>query len=274
MNQFADKIVIVTGGAVGIGRALCLELGRRGAFVIVAGHNLERVEKTAAAIQADGGKASAALVDVAIAEDVENVVNHAIAEHGRLDYIFNNAGISVAGEMRDITLEHWRQVIDVNLMGAIHGTHFAYQAMLKQGFGQIVNMSSLGGLLPFPVKSPYSTTKHAIVGLSSTLRAEASRLGIKVNAVCPGLVATDIWHRTPILKATNQEMLDIMLVKMLEPEAAANIILKGVARNTGIITFPLHAKFAWWLYRLWPPLLTPFGWYMMSRFRKVRRPTE
>lgn len=274
MDIFAGKITIVTGGAAGIGRALSLELARRKAFVIVAGHRLERVEKTVAEILAQGGRACAARVDVSSAKDVQDVVDNTIAEHKRLDYIFNNAGISVAGEMRDLTLKHWKEVIDVNLMGVVHGTHYAYRAMINQGFGHIVNISSLGGLVPFPVKAPYSTTKHAVMGLSTTLRAEAAGLGVKVSVACPGLVATNIWNKTKILKVSNQEMLNIIKLKMLGADSAARLILKGVAKNKGIITFPFHARLAWWLYRLWPPLLAPMGWYMMSRWRKVRKQME
>ena len=274
MNPFDGKTAIVTGAAAGIGRALSLELADRGAYVIAAGHNADRVEKTVGEILERGGRARTVKTDVSVPGEVEALVDSAFKENGRLDYIFNNAGISVAGEMRDLTLEHWRSVIDVNLMGTLYGTHFAYQTMLRQGFGQIVNMSSLAGMLPFPVKAPYAATKHGIVGLSTTLRAEARGMGVKVNVVCPGLVATDIWRKTPILKATNQEMLDIMLVKMISVEKAANIILRGVMKNKGFITFPLHAKMAWLAYRLWPPLLTPLGWYMMNRFRKVRRQSE
>ncbi|MBI9078036.1 MAG: SDR family oxidoreductase [Desulfatibacillum sp.] len=271
MDCYCGKIAVITGGAAGIGRSLCLALARHGAFVVVAGHHEDRVEKVAREIQTRGGKASFAMVDVSCEEDVKRVIEDTVAGHGRLDYFFNNAGISIAGEMRDLSLDDWRKVLDVNLMGVLYGTHYAYQVMVGQGFGHIVNVSSLGGLLPFPVKAPYSTTKHAIAGLTSTLRTEAARLGVKVSLVCPGLVKTEIWDKTLIHKASNKDVTDIFVAPMLDVDKAAHAILKGVKKNRGIITFPLHAKIAWWTYRVWPPLLNPLGWYMMRRFRKIRR---
>jgi short-subunit dehydrogenase len=104
--------------------------------------------------------------------------------------MLNNAGIALGGEVRDMDLEHWRRILDVNLWGVIHGTTAAYQVMVKQGFGHIVNTASLGGLIPEPMATAYATTKHAVVGLSTSLRAEAAELRVKVSVVCPGFVQT------------------------------------------------------------------------------------
>ncbi|SHL01665.1 Short-chain dehydrogenase [Desulfatibacillum alkenivorans DSM 16219] len=271
MDVFNEKTVVVTGAAAGIGKALCLALGRRGAFVIAAGHHLDRVERTAREVRDQGGAATAAQVDVTREEDVKKIIDRTVQEYGRLDYYFNNAGISIAGEMRDLSLDDWRRVLDVNFMGVLYGSHYAYMVMASQGRGHIVNVSSLGGLLPFPVKGPYSASKHAVVGLTSTLRAEAARLGVKISLVCPGLIATEIWEKTPIHKADNKAVKNIFTLPMLPVNKAAEFTLKGVARNKGIIVFPFHAKLAWRAYRLSPALLTPMGWYMMRSFRKIRK---
>ena len=271
MEHYQEKIAIVTGGAAGIGRSLCLALAREGAHVVVAGHHEDRVERVAQEIRNQGGQAWSTKVDVTRQEDVQEVIESTIQKHGRLDYLFNNAGISIAGEMRDLSLEDWSAVLDVNLMGVLYGTHYAYQKMILQGHGHIVNISSLGGLLPFPVKAPYAATKHAVTGLTSTLRAEAAGLGVRVSLVCPGLIKTQIWDKTRINKASNKDVASILMVPMLDVDKAARAILKGVRKNKGIIVFPLHAKLAWWTGRLCPCLLAPMGWYMMRRFRKIRR---
>jgi NAD(P)-dependent dehydrogenase (short-subunit alcohol dehydrogenase family) len=183
VSHFEDKVVIVTGGASGIGRALCEELGQRGAKVIVADINVEGAEQVASAITTTGGLARAAPLDVSQVEAVQKLIEETAAEQGWLDFMFNNAGICMVGEVRDMDLEQWRRIVDVNLWGVIHGTTSAYQLMLGQGFGHIINIASADGLMPFPMMTAYSTTKHAVIGLSTGLRAEAAELGVKVSVV-------------------------------------------------------------------------------------------
>src|SRR5581483_5658880 len=113
-STFQNKVALVTGGASGIGRALCDELAGRGALTLVTDINLEGAEKVAAGIRQKGGQASASRVDVTSAEEVTQAIEAAAAAHGRLDYVFNNAGIGVGGEVRDLTLDHWRKAIDIN----------------------------------------------------------------------------------------------------------------------------------------------------------------
>ncbi|MCP4428094.1 MAG: SDR family oxidoreductase, partial [Chloroflexi bacterium] len=162
MNHFKDKVAIVTGGASGIGRAVCRALGHReAAAVIVADINAEGARQTAASITAAGGHAYAAGLDVSQAEAVQNLVDETVSTHGRLDYMFNNAGIGIIGDTRDMELEQWQRLLDVNLWGVIYGTTSAYQVMVKQGFGHIVNTASAGGLFPLPFGTAYATSKYA-----------------------------------------------------------------------------------------------------------------
>src|SRR5215468_9923053 len=153
---FENLITIVTGGASGIGRALCDELARRGATVIVADINLPGARNVADAIAASGGTACAANVDVRDAASVQALVDDTFKRHGRLDIIFNNAGIGVGGELHELGLEHWRTAIEVNLMGVVHGVAATYPIMVRQGTGQIVNTASLAGLIASPGLGPYA----------------------------------------------------------------------------------------------------------------------
>ena len=255
-DSLAEKVAIVTGGGSGIGEAVSVELARRGARVVVADINGDDAKRVATAIADSGGRATASSVDVSREQDIRRLVEETAAAYSRLDYQFNNAGIAIGGDARDLTLDQWRRVLDVDLNGVLYGTLAAYPIMVRQGFGHIVNTSSAGGLLPTPLSAPYCTAKHAVVGLSLSLRAEGADLGVKVSVVCPG------WVRTPIFEnsvAVNipQELLDRPpgRIKWIEAAQAARVILDGVARNHAVIAFPGYIRLAWRAYRLFPRLV-------------------
>jgi short-subunit dehydrogenase len=142
--------------------------------------------------------------------------------------------------------------------------------MIKQKFGHIVNTASAWGLTPAPLDASYCTSKHGVVGLSTSLRAEAADLGVKVSVVCPGLVQTEIWETSLILNAKREDALALIPLKMIKATRAAKAILLGVARNKAIIVFPLHARLMWWLYRIHPSILTPLNRKAVRDFRKIR----
>lgn len=267
-----QPVAIVTGGASGIGRALCHALATRGVMVIVADINAEGAQDVAAAIRRRGGQAAAAAVDVADADSVKQLVQHTLATHRRLDYLFNNAGIAVTADARDLRIEHWQQVIGVNLLGVIYGVQAAYPIMAQQGYGHIVNIASLAGLLPYPTNLPYTTTKHAVVGLSLALRTEAADLGVKVSVVCPGWVQSGIATASPILNVRREQMQPTFAFKLMDADAAARRILAGVARNQPVIIFPWYARLLWWMYRLRVTWLSAFGLKMIRDLRRLRMP--
>ena len=267
MNQFRDKVTVITGGASGIGRAICEELGRRGAIVLAADINASGAEEVAAKINQAGGRGFSAYVDVSKADDVKKLVQETFQQHGRIDYMFNNAGIAVFGEVRDMTHDDWQRILDINLHGVIYGTTEAYQLMVRQGFGHIVNTASLAGLVPVAGLTSYTTTKFAVVGLSTSLRTEAIDLGVKVSVICPGII------RTPIIEAGQYINLDVDQLRamsqprMMEVDDAAKIILRGVTRNKAIITFPIVPKILWWFYSICPKL---YHFWAKTMFKKVR----
>lgn len=273
MDHFENKVAIVTGGASGIGRALCEELGHRGAaMVVVADINAEGAQQVASAITTAGGQARAAHLDVSRAADVQKLIDETASEHGRLDFMFNNAGIALGGEVRDTDLEHWQRILDVNLLGVIYGTKAAYQVMVKQGFGHIVNTASLGGLIPEPMATAYATTKHAVVGLSTSLRAEAAELGVNVSVVCPGFVQTKALGSATYIGIKREDAISEMSssMKMMDAPDCARVILRGVERNKAIITDTALTRLLWWLYRLNPAVLGPFLQKGVSDMRALR----
>lgn len=277
MAMFKDQVAIITGGASGIGEAVCQELGLRGSVVVVADINEDCARQVASAITDHGGRAHAVCIDVSEEEQVKRLVDETVAKHGHLDYMFNNAGISIGGDARDLKLEQWRRVIGVDLLGVIYGAHMAYAVMAKQGAGHIVNTASAAGLFPFPTNAPYATTKHAVVGFSLSLRLEAADLGVKVSVVCPGVVRTNIYQTATIVNAPRDQAtaqfnktFGQFPFKTVDPPQAASTILRGVERNEAVIVFPGAFLWLWRLYRLHPELLQRSGLKMVRDLRKIR----
>ena len=190
---FDGGIAIVTGGASGIGRALAEELAKRGCEVVLADLQIELAQEVASEINASGGKASATKVDVRDFPAMKQLVQDTFERNGRLDYIFNNAGISIGGNVNHFGIEDWNQILDTNLRGVINGIQAAYQIMINQGFGHIVNTASMAGLMPSPGAVAYAATKCAVVGLSQSLRAKAAHFGVRVSVLCPAWFVHRSW---------------------------------------------------------------------------------
>jgi len=270
---FKDAVAIVTGGASGIGRALAEELARRGAEVVLADMQIEMAQDVAAQIQASGGRAKAVQINVTDFSAVERLVKETAESLGRLDYIFNNAGIVFGGAMHDLNIDHWNQVIDVNFRGVVNGTKASYEIMRNQGFGHIVNTASMAGLMPNPLNLPYTATKHAVVGLSLSLRTEAAHLGVRTSVICPGVI------RTPILDGGKYGELITRIpaekfrklweeLHPMAPDVFAKKALSAVAKNKAIIILPSWWKILWWLNRLSPTIGMAFARNRYARMRK------
>jgi len=270
MDPFADKVTIITGAASGIGRALATALVQRGARVVLADVNGAAAQAAADTLSADG-RTSAVTLDVTDAASVARVINETVAAHGRLDYLFNNAGIAALGDARVMTLDDWNRVVDVNLHGVIHGVTAAYPIMIRQGFGHIVNTASLAGLVPTPGGTAYATTKHALVGLSLSLRGEAAAHGVRVSVVCPGFIDTPIKDATHWLNADKDAVLKSLPFRLYPADACARDILHGVARNRPIIVVTTPAKLAWLMYRIAPRLTLSWSQTFAQRSALLRR---
>jgi len=272
-THFQGKVAVVTGAASGIGKALSSALARRGATVILTDIDEAGARRAGEGLaSAAPGRVSAAALDVSDADAVAALVAHTAQEHGHLDLMFNNAGVGIVGEVRELTLAHWNRAIDVNLRGVVHGVVAAYPVMIRQGHGHIVNTASLAGLLPSPLLTPYAMTKHGVVGLSTSLRMEAVAHGVRVSVVCPGVIETPLLDKSnppdlpPVAGVPDGRRLLTTMIGGAYPAASlAEDVLDGVARNRPFIVTPRHARIPWRLYRISPRLLIEAGPRLLRR---------
>ncbi|HTY32612.1 SDR family oxidoreductase [Mycobacterium sp.] len=275
MQRFEKAVAIVTGGGMGLGEALCEELGRRGSTVVVADIDGDAARRVAERLVQAGAPAVAAPVDVASEIEMAQLIGNTLSEYGRIDYMINNAGIAIGGDSRDLSMQQWRRVLDVDLLGVVHGTVHAYQVMARQGHGHIINISSLSGLVPQPGNVPYCTSKHGIVGLSLSLRAEGADLGVKVSAACPGDMKTKIYDNMVVVNMPREQVAALSrrthyLMPQMSAHAAARAILRGADRNRPLIVFPAAVQVIWQLYRRFPGLFYRINLHRMRLFRELR----
>ncbi len=271
VNPFAGRFAVVTGAASGIGRAVAGRLAAQGASVVVADVDGARAREAAGELAGAGGSVSAAALDVTDAAAVADLVEKVAAESGRLDYLFNNAGVGLAGEVRDTALADWDRLVDVNLRGVIHGVAAAYPLMVARGSGHIVNTASIAGLVPFPLSVAYAATKHAVVGLSTSLRAEGAPLGVKVSVVCPGFVDTPMKDNNRYVGMDKAAAIERLPFKLHPVEACAAEILAGVARNRGVIVVTPQARLLWRFYRAAPRLFDAVNARVAKRSHGLRK---
>lgn len=225
---FNNKVAIVTGGSFGIGRATAIAFARQGASVVIADCVEDLNRETLQQIEADGGKATFIKCDVSKASDIEAIIDKTISMYGRLDFAFNNAGIEgVAATTQQCTQENWERTLAVNLTGVWLCMKHELSHMLQQGSGAIVNCASVAGLVGFPSLPAYVASKHGVIGLTKTAALEYAKWGIRVNAVCPGVIKTPMIDRfTGNNKQAEQQFVDMEPVgRMGEPaEVAAAVI--------------------------------------------------
>jgi NADP-dependent 3-hydroxy acid dehydrogenase YdfG len=269
----SGKVAFVTGGASGIGAALSTKLVDEGAEVWIADRQVGSAQELAQRLDSGGGKPHAIELDVRSYPSFERAVAEAVQQSGRIDYLFNNAGIGVGGEIDSYTLDDWNDVFDVNLRGVAHGIQAVYPIMIQQHSGHIVNTASLAGLVAAPGSASYTATKHAVVAISKVLRVEAERHGVQVSVLCPGAI------RTPILTMGKygrfDGVSDEQLLKFWEPfrpmapEKFAERALRAVLRGDAIIVVPAWWKASWYLDRLSPLLSMRAARLTLKRLREM-----
>jgi NADP-dependent 3-hydroxy acid dehydrogenase YdfG len=272
-SNVSGKIAFVTGGASGIGAALTTKLVEGGAEVWIADRQIDAAQELAQRLNSGGAKAHAIELDVRSYPSFERAVAEVVQQSGRIDYLFNNAGIGVSGEVDSYTLDDWNDVFDVNLRGVVHGIQAVYPIMIRQHSGHIVNTASMAGLVASPGLGSYTATKHAVVAISKALRVEAEHHGVQVSVFCPGVI------RTPLMTGGQYGRMNISDEKVLKkfwerlrpmaPEVFAERALRAVLRGDAIIVVPGWWKAWWYLERLSPALSMRFAKVSLKRLREM-----
>ncbi len=252
-TYFTGRSAVVTGAASGIGREIAVQLAARGADVLVTDVKAAPLEEVVATIVANGGRARARQVDVTDVASLQAAIDDVVATHGRLDLMFNNAGVAVFGDYESLSVEDGDLVLDVNLRGVVHGSTLAYAQMVEQGSGHIVNTASAAGFVPVPLQAHYCATKHGVIGLSKTLRLEAEERNVAVTVYCPAWVESGMFE-DHTFRGTMEgaDPRGLVPIPPLRTDVAVRRLLDGVARRKAYVITPFYGRLGWWFERLSP----------------------
>ena len=257
VEDLRGRAVVVTGAGSGIGRSIALECARRGAAVHVVDRDGDAAVRVAGEVDDAGGTGTAHRVDVSDPSAVAALAD-LVLDAGLLDLLFLNAGIGHAGAVVDTTLDDWRRLVDVNLMGVVHGLHAFLPRLVEQDRrSHVMATASLAGLTPSPGLVPYSTTKAAVVGLVEGLSPELSGTPVTVSALCPGVITTSI-ITTSTLRGDWSRRRDRIEQTYARRGTSADVVarqaLDGIARGLVVVPTPRHHVLpGWWAKRYVPP---------------------
>jgi NAD(P)-dependent dehydrogenase (short-subunit alcohol dehydrogenase family) len=190
--RLEGKVAVITGGSFGIGRATAILVAREGARVVVGNRNVAAGEDTVARMRAAGGDARFVPTDATVAAEVERLIETALSAYGKLDCLFNNAGINLPGSVEEVTEADWQRCIDTNLKSVFLGAKYALPHLIRNGGGTIINNSSNAGLIGRPNDPVYCASKHGIIGLTKSMALRHGPQNVRVNAVCPGPIESNM----------------------------------------------------------------------------------
>lgn len=262
---FEGRVVFLTGAASGMGRAMAKLLAACGARVHAADRDGEGLASLA---KETGGPGSlhTHLFDVTDSAAWLRELDEAERTDGAIDYLFNNAGVTLVGAAHTIPFERWKWLLDINVMGTVNGTQIVYPRMAARRAGHIVNTASIAGVTGYASASAYTASKGVVIELTRSTGAEAREYGVKFSLVCPGYVDTNIFTQDRVVGTDVGRMLGDLPIRMMSSERAAAAILAGVARGREVIVFPLSSQLLWHVSHWAPALLGPFQRHLMRLF--------
>ncbi len=273
IDYFRNKTAIVTGGANGLGFSLAQKLSELDCCTLILDKDKSACESINVIHMKKNKRLRAREVNVVDSNDVSKSIREFYDEQGKIDILINNAGIAHIDEVLDLELKIWKNIIDVNLWGVINCTTHVYPIMVEQGFGQIINISSLSGLLTDPGSTAYATAKAAVINLSLSMRAEAKFYNVGVSTVCPGYLSTDIYVRTLSSKVDTPRFFEALhkYSKPFSVEKASILILKAIKKNKAMLVLPASAKWELFLSRIIPGFMNKQDNELMNLIRKYKR---
>lgn len=239
-QSFADKEVLITGAGSGIGRETALAFAQAGARLWLSDINDSGNEETARQVRQAGSVAHTLHCNVADADQVANMAEQIHAQIPALDILMNNAGVGSGGRFLDTRLETWRKVMDINLMGVVHGCHYFLPAMVERNQGgHVINMASAAAFMAAPEMPIYAASKFAVRGFSESLRGDMARHGIGVTTVCPGIINTPIVSQSIMEGSLNESGRQDKIISFYEkrnytPKQVAKVILQAIVRNVAV----------------------------------------
>ncbi|TLY04492.1 MAG: SDR family oxidoreductase [Thaumarchaeota archaeon] len=234
-----QKVAIITGGSSGIGRATAVALAKEGATVVIAARRAKESEETLQLVKEAGGDGIFIKTDLGHEDEVKQLVELTVGKFGRLDYAFNNAGIEATTKsFVDETPSIFDKVMSINVKGVWLSMKYEIPQMLKIGGGAIVNMSSIAGVIGFPQMPIYVASKHAVLGLTKSAALEYAKSGIRINAVAPGLIETDMLERAVDANSQLRKQFDAVtpMGHIGKPEEIANAVVWLLSNKASFVT--------------------------------------
>lgn len=273
MKNLKNKVAAVTGAGSGIGRSLALNLAARGCHLAISDINEDELKKTADMIKESGIHVSTFTLDVSDREKVYEWADYVVNEHGQVDIIINNAGVAVHDSLEDISYENYEWCFNIVFWGVVYGTKAFLPHLRKRPEANIVNISSINAMVPFPHNGPYNSAKCAVRGFNETLIQELRTSNIHVTSVHPGGIKTNIARNMRFVKGVNENMNKEYLVKSSDilfrttPEECAEKIVRAIIKNKKRLMVGLDAKFMDIMSRLSPVLNYIITGLIMNKIR-------
>jgi len=266
MKKFPSKRVVITGAGSGLGRTLAIDFSKRGWRVGVSDIIIKRAEETVEMVNAKGGQGLSFHCDVAKWDQVSSMAEAVVSEWGGVDIVVNNAGVPAIGVMEKISLEDWQWIIDINLMGVIHGCKAFIPIFKKQGAGHIVNIASSAGIASLAEMAPYNVTKAGVISLSETLKMELFGENIGVTVVCPTFFKTNLMDQARYTDQSQLDRADALFEKAKSTAEDVSLhIIRCIEKNRLYALTQIDARLTWKMKRYFPEKFFQLMGFLFSR---------
>lgn len=259
-----DKVVVITGGSSGIGKALAEEFGNKGSKIVITGRKQDALDEALESLKSQGIEALAIQGDVSKEEDNKIMAEEALKAFGKIDILINNAGISMRAPFIDVDLDVIRKVMDINYWGAIYATKYCLPEVLKNK-GSIIGISSIAGFRGLPGRVGYSSSKFALQGFLESLRTELSKTGVHVLTACPGFTASNIRKTSLTSDGSSQGESPREEQKMMTAEECASIIYKATIKRKKYVIMTTQGKFTVFMNKWFPGFMDKMVYNVMAK---------